>query len=105
MTTLDRIIAGLSYRPKDVPTLAYELEMAASYVETALRQLTRGGYIASAEPGAEHCGPGCNSCSMTSMCSNADESTRKEPLPLWRLTAKGESRLARRDGYSPLPVR
>lgn len=105
MTTLDRIMAGISYSPKDVPTLAYELEIAAALVETALRQLVRGGYVAAAEPGAEHCGPACNSCSMTSMCSNADATIHKEPLPLWRLTAKGQARLPKRDGYSPLPVR
>jgi hypothetical protein len=105
MTTLDRIIAGLSYQPKDVPTLAFDLKMAASFVETALRQLTRGGYVAAAEPGAKHCGPGCNSCSMTSMCSNSQTEQPKELSPLWRLTAKGQGRLPKREGFTPLSVR
>ena len=102
---IEDMLASLRERPKSLNELANQLGVSPGLAQSALQQLQRGNYVQAASPGADHCGPVCGSCSMNSMCSNADDHKRQaEPQELWRLTAKGEQRLAPRPGYQPLPL-
>ena len=100
LSLIDQLLASLRARPKTLGQLAQDLGVTLGLAQSALQQLRRGNYVDAAHPGADHCGPACGSCSMTSMCSNADSAPPEpEQAELWRLTPKGERRT-----FRPLPV-
>ena len=106
---MEEVLLSLHDRPKTLSQLAHDLGVGAGLVQTALQQLQRGKYIQEAHP--EDCGPPqqgktvCGNCSMNSLCSNADAPKKEaNPSELWRLTAKGEQRMAPRPGYQALPL-
>ena len=88
---LRTLLVQLAPGPQPAARLARLLGQSQGGVESALQQLRRGGFVEPAVPGQGSCSPGCGSCSQQSFCAGSQPAP--PPLDLWRLTAKGNSRL------------
>jgi len=75
---LERLLSEIrSGGALEVGALAKKLDASPQLVEAMLEHLQRSGYI---RP-YEHCGDGCNGCSLKARCS---QPRRNTPLKLWQ---------------------
>lgn len=86
---LGTVLSALGQEPRTVQELGALLGSPPGVVEGMLRTLLAGGYVQPAAPGTGACG--CGGCSLKSLCRAADQP--EPPLPLLRLTPRGEARL------------
>ena len=90
LRTVLEVVAGQPLTPDE---LARRLGSTPQALEGMLLTLERSGYVQAAQPetGGCECGP----CALKSLCRNAEGGVSASPLPLLRLTARGERYLQR----------
>lgn len=94
LKTVLEVVAGQPLTPEE---LACRLGSTPQALEGMLLTLERSGYVQAAQSEASSCE--CGPCALKSLCRNAEgeaeEGPGTSPLPLLRLTLKGERYLQR----------
>ena len=90
---LRTVLEAVAGEPLTPAELAGRVGSTPQALEGMLLTLERGGYVQAALPvqAGCHCGP----CALKSLCRNADGAEAGTPLPLLRLTPRGEAYLHR----------
>lgn len=95
MTLLRTVLEVVAGEPLTPAELAGRLGSSPQALEGMLLTLERSGYVQAALPQQSGCE--CGPCALKSLCRNADADARATatPLPLLRLTRRGEQYLQR----------
>lgn len=90
---LKTVLEAVAAEPLTPAELAGRLGSSPQALEGMLLTLERSGYVQAALPQQSNCE--CGPCALKSLCRNADADTAGTPLPLLRLTVRGETYLRR----------
>ncbi|WP_261665007.1 FeoC-like transcriptional regulator [Deinococcus sp. Marseille-Q6407] len=93
MPLLKTVLQAVAGEPLTPAELAGRLGSTPQALEGMLLTLERSGYVQAAQPQSGDCQ--CGPCALKSLCRNADDEDAGTPLPLLRLTPRGERYLAR----------
>ncbi|MDO4263201.1 MAG: MarR family transcriptional regulator [Deinococcus sp.] len=92
MALLKTVLQAVAGEPLTPAELAGRLGSTPQALEGMLLTLERSGYVQAALPAGSGCE--CGPCALKSLCRNADGDAGT-PLPLLRLTLRGEAYLRR----------